>query len=68
MLSCYNNSNGNRTIGVSIVRGNAQHKLARLHYIRATVEEAAVTCEAHHSDNDGSQAKIAEQTGSRNKA
>ncbi|EJK47138.1 hypothetical protein THAOC_34161, partial [Thalassiosira oceanica] len=30
-----------RAIGVAIVRGNAQHKLGRLHYVRATPEEAA---------------------------
>ena len=41
------------TIGVAIVRGNAQHKLARLHYhyLRATADEAAATCKAHHSKN-----------------
>ena len=40
-----------RAIGVAIVRGNAQHKLARLHYVRATAEEAEATCKAHHSNN-----------------
>ena len=40
-----------RAIGVAIVRGNAKHKLGRLHYVRATPEEAAAVCRAHHSDN-----------------
>jgi hypothetical protein len=40
-----------RAIGVKIVRGQAKHKLARLHYVRATAEEAAAACCAHHSDN-----------------
>ena len=40
-----------RAVGVAIVRGNAQHKLSRLHYVRATPEEAAATCRANHSDN-----------------
>ena len=39
-----------RAIGVAIVRGNAKHKLARLHYVRATAAEAAQTCKANHSD------------------
>jgi len=30
-----------RAIGVAIVSGNAKHKLTRLHYVRATAEEAA---------------------------
>ena len=38
-------------IGVAIVRGYVQHKLARLHYVRATADEAAATYKAHHSDN-----------------
>jgi len=29
-----------RAIGVAIVRGNAKHKLMRLHYVRATAYEA----------------------------
>ncbi|EJK52310.1 hypothetical protein THAOC_28430, partial [Thalassiosira oceanica] len=40
-----------RAIGVAIVRGNAQHKLGRLHYVRATPEEAADACRANHSSN-----------------
>jgi len=40
-----------RAIGVAIVRGNARHKLSRLHYVRTTPEEAAATCRANHSDN-----------------
>ncbi|EJK70204.1 hypothetical protein THAOC_08457, partial [Thalassiosira oceanica] len=40
-----------RAIGVAIVRGNAQHKLSRLHYVRATPEEAADACRANHSSN-----------------
>ena len=39
-----------RAIGVAIVRGNAKHKLARLHYVRATAAEAAYTCRTNHSD------------------
>ena len=30
-----------RAIAVSIVRGQAKHKLARLHYVRETAAEAA---------------------------
>ena len=37
-------------IDVTIARGNAEHKLARLHYVRATSEEAKATCNSHHSD------------------
>jgi len=40
-----------RAIGVAIVRGNARHKISRLHYVRATPGEAEATCRAHHSDN-----------------
>ena len=40
-----------RANGVSIVRGNTNLKLARLHYVRSTVEEAAATCRANHSNN-----------------
>lgn len=40
-----------RAIGVAIIRGQANHKLARLHYVRATREEAAATCRANHSNN-----------------
>ena len=39
-----------RAIGVAIVRGNAQHKLSRLHYVRATPEEAADACRARGPD------------------
>ena len=40
-----------RAIGVAIIQGQANHKLARLHYVRATREEAAATCRANHSNN-----------------
>ena len=40
-----------RAIGVAIARGNAEHKLTRLHYVRATAEEARATCNSHHSRN-----------------
>ena len=40
-----------RAIGVAIARGNTNHKMARLHYVRSTAEEAKATCKAHHSDN-----------------
>ena len=36
---------------MAIVSGNAKHKLTRLHYVRATAEEAANVCRANHSDN-----------------
>ena len=39
-----------RAIGVPIVCGNAKHKLARLHYVRATAAEAAHTCRTNHGD------------------
>ena len=40
-----------RAIGVTIVRGNANLKLARLYYVRATSEEAAATCRANHTNS-----------------
>ena len=40
-----------QAIGVAIVRGNTQHKLASFHYVGATVEEAAATYRAHHRRN-----------------
>ena len=40
-----------RAIGVAIIRGNANLKLAHLHYVRATTEEAAATYGANHSNN-----------------
>ena len=40
-----------RIVGVGIVRGQAKHKLARLHYVRETAAEAAAVCKSHHSDN-----------------
>ena len=39
-----------RAIGVAVVRGNANHKLGRMHYVRGTAEEAAYTCRTNHSD------------------
>ena len=39
-----------RAIGVAIVRGNANHKLGRPHYVRGTAEEAAHTCKTNHRD------------------
>eukprot|EP00956_Cyclotella_meneghiniana_P012218 scaffold17345_cov39-Cyclotella_meneghiniana.AAC.1 len=39
--------------GVMVVRGMANHKLSRLHYVRATAEEAKFTAEANHSITDG---------------
>ena len=35
-----------RAIGVVIIRGNVNLKLACLHYARSTAEEAAATCRA----------------------
>ena len=40
-----------RAIGVTIARGNANHKLGRMHYVRGTAEEAAYTCKSNHSDH-----------------
>ena len=40
-------------MGVTIVRDMANHKLSRLHYVRATAEDAKNTAEANHSDNRG---------------
>ena len=40
-----------RALGVTVVRGMANHKLSRLHYVRGTVEEAKYTAEANHSNN-----------------
>ena len=40
-----------RAIGCAIVRGQAKLILGRLHYVRATREEAASVCRSHHSDN-----------------
>ena len=42
-----------RALGVSIVRDMANHKLSRLHYVRATAEDAKYTAEANHSDKRG---------------
>ena len=40
-----------RAICVAMVRGNSQHKLARLHYTQATPEEsAAAACKSNHSN------------------
>ena len=39
-----------RAIGVAIVRGNANHKLGGLHFMRGTKDEAANTCRTNHSD------------------
>ena len=38
-------------VGVVIVRGQAMHKIGRLHYIRVTVAQVATAAEAHHSSN-----------------
>ena len=35
---------------MAIVRGNANHKLGRLHYVQGTTEEAAHTCKTNASD------------------
>ena len=40
-----------RAIGVAIARGNAEHKMTRLHYVQATAEEAKATSNGHHSNN-----------------
>ena len=40
-----------RAIGCATVRGQAKLTLGRLHYVRATREEAASVCKSHHSDN-----------------
>jgi len=40
-----------RAIGCMIVRGQAKLTLGRLHYVRATREEAASVSKSHHSDN-----------------
>jgi hypothetical protein len=40
-----------RAIGCVIVRGQAKLTLGRLHYVRATREEAASVSKSHHSDN-----------------
>ena len=40
-----------RTIGVAIVRGNANLELSCLHYVGATAEEAVATCRENHSNN-----------------
>ena len=42
-----------RAVGVTIVRDMANHKLSRLHYVRATAADAKNTAEANHSDNRG---------------
>ena len=39
-----------RAVGVAIVRGNANHKLGRLHYVRGMADEAAHACKTTHSD------------------
>jgi hypothetical protein len=37
-----------RALGVTIVRDMANHKLSRLHYVRATAKDARNTAEANH--------------------
>ena len=37
-------------MAIAIVRGNVNHKLGRLHYVRGTAEEAAHTCKTNHSN------------------
>ena len=49
-----------RAVGVAIVRGNAQHKLSRLHYVRATpqrrprtpAEPTTATIDGNHTSTD----------------
>ena len=40
-----------RALGVMITTGNANLKLARLHYVRETEREAAEVCKANHSES-----------------
>ncbi len=40
-----------RAIGVAVVWGQAKHKMARIHYVRATAGEAKRAARAHHSEN-----------------
>ena len=40
-----------RAIGVAIVRGNAELRRGRLHYVRPTKEEAYHAADSHHSSN-----------------
>jgi len=40
-----------RAIGCEIIRGQAQHKLERLHYFRATAADATSVCRANHSES-----------------
>ena len=40
-----------RVIGVAIARGNAEHRMVRLHYTRATADEERATCNAQYSNN-----------------
>jgi hypothetical protein len=40
-----------RAIGVAIVRGNAELRRGRLHYVRPTKEEAYHAANSHHSNN-----------------
>jgi hypothetical protein len=54
-----------RAIGCATVRGQAKLTLGRLHYVRATREEAASVCKSHHSDNRyGHQVREADHHGS----
>ncbi len=40
-----------REIGVAIILGQAKHKMARIHYVRATEGEAKAASNSHHSEN-----------------
>jgi hypothetical protein len=40
-----------QAIGCETVRGQAKLMLGRLHYVRATAEEAEKVCRSNHSDN-----------------
>ena len=40
-----------RAISVTIVRRKAEHKLKRIHYLRASKEATKYVAESNHSDN-----------------
>ena len=56
-----------RAIGVGIVRGQAKHKLARLHYVRGKLQPRQLMCVRHIiAITDGNQVRTVERAGTHN--
>ena len=55
-----------RAIGVAIVRGNANHKLGRMHYVRGRQRRQLTRADPTTATTDTNQAKRGDQAGTRN--